>query len=98
MKLDYDSVITPNNDLAIADTKEIDAKKLLAMFLESYSILDDCIGKSKTVKAFYKAVRTLYDDASNQKIRCILDSVPAAICHSFLKFLAECPHIHVTID
>lgn len=97
LKEDGDSLMSTDK-LLIRDTKELTAKRLLTLFMAEYSPLEEIMERSEEVKA----INTIYKMMNKCGIKLDLidkaQSLPWIVCHCFYEFLAESPHIHVTID
>lgn len=98
MKCKTDSMLLPDNPSAIRNTEELSAKKLLVYFLETFDTMDELFNRTKAMQALEKLLDEKEKSEAHKEACCMLYDLTAEICSCFCRFLAESPHVHVTID
>ena len=98
MKFEEMGSIGMDDMLSVCDTDNITAKKLLTLFLKTYSPLYELMWDSPYSQAVEQMAETWAEEGKDKKIYHYVSGFPNAICDAFLRFVAMCPNIHVTID
>lgn len=88
---------TDNSSIKKIDPKGVNAQKMLAMFLDSFNVLNNYIYEAETIDNIAEALVDICGTKDDKTME-IFDSLSAMLCDCFCKFLSECPNIHVTID
>lgn len=98
MKIEHIGDISSENPLFIKDTKDITTKRLLTLFLDTYSPLCDLYDNSESAKAINAIAETWEKEKRDANIYRAIARLPIAVCRCFLEFINDCPNIHITID
>ena len=98
MKLDYNGSVPPYIGFSITKTEDLNANRLLALFLGECDILNILFSETESVKLFSAMVQDFAETKSNFKLCDYLTNFLGTLCDCFLEFLATCSHIHVLID
>lgn len=96
MKIKYDTCLEP--DLDMNATEEINAKKLLMLFLDEHAPLDRTFEMEDELKTFYAALDKMEGDEYMKSVKSSVEAFPWMVCRCVYEFIAQCPHIHITID
>lgn len=98
MKLIEPLVFPLRQNLNISDTDELNAQKLLALFLDEIGFLDYLVSEHSIIKELFEQAENLPDPNKSRTLSDAICDLCASVCTCFLDFLAVCPHVHITID
>lgn len=98
MKLPKTFDFPTNEKIAISDTKELNARKLLALFLDAYDPFGYLLEEHFIIKELLHKANSVRNKTKRRVMSDAVSELIASICTGFMEFLAECPHIHIVID
>lgn len=96
MDIKYFDSVRPET-YGMKKTEDITAKRLLALFVDSSDAFLDELEKSRACRVVRFIARYIRDKGEKD-LSDEIGNILLSVTDAFLQFIAECPHVHVTID